>query len=368
MAQTAWHSSTLPSTLPPLLLPQPDNASHTGRHGHPSVAPRPIPPPSDLSRWDLADLLNPPDPRDRKMSLDFSPSPQHNLYPQSDIDQPYHLHPGDSPTHTQPHPFDNSEPMDTPEHPSYDIFPGPSSGSFSSHRYRTNASSSSSLGPNYGMNSEGLYSHSSFGDSVPSFGGSNGNPYDMINSLPSSYGSGKVSPLTPNDPAGGLHHSSGFPSHGAKDFPPQNYSDMADRRLPTISSGGYPSDLIEEYGIGNMSGNLPFQPSTLQHFQDRLPRFSPEGRFHPSGPPTTVPSHGPSGHGSDILRGIPPNATHSFREGGVSGYDDMPHYLGSSPHQDLSLRMPTVDETLARMKLQGHSIMGASNDLQTFIR
>jgi hypothetical protein len=35
----------------------------------------------------------------------------------------------------------------------------------------------------------------------------------------------------------------------------------------------------------------------------------------------------------------------------------------------LSLRVPSVDETLSRMKLQqGHSIMGSSNDLKTFIR
>ncbi|KAF8070604.1 hypothetical protein FPV67DRAFT_1561369 [Lyophyllum atratum] len=355
----------------------PGHASH-GSHGNPSVAPRPIPPSSDLNRWDLADLLNPPAgqhsySRDRKMSLDFSPSPQHNIYAQSDMDQ-YHMHPADapnSPTTHQPlhsHSFDNSETIDSPDHPNFDIFPGPSSGAFSSQRYRTNASSSSSLGPNYGINSDGLYSHSSFSDSVPSFNGSSGgNPYDMVNSLPSSYGSGKVSPLTPSDPVGSLHHPSNFPSHvGNKDFTSHNFPDMPDRRLPTISSSGYQSDLIEEYGIGSMNPNLPFPPSALQHFQDRLGRFPPDSRFnHSAGPPSTVPSHVPS---SDILRGIPPHATNSFRDGGVPGYEDMPHYLGPNPHQDLSLRMPTVDETLARMKLQGHSIMGASNDLQTFIR
>ncbi|KAF5380568.1 hypothetical protein D9615_004559 [Tricholomella constricta] len=361
-----------------------DNASgsHGSHGGHgTSVAPRPIPPSSDLNRWDLADLLNPPAgqtsfSRDRKMSLDFSPSPaqpHHNLYSPPELDQSYHLHPADAPNsptaHQQlhSHSFDNPDSIDSPDHPNYDIFPGPSSGAFSSHRYRTNASSSSSLGPNYGISSDGLYSHSSFSDSVPSFNGSNsGNPYDMIHSLPSSYGSGKVSPLTPNDPVGGLHHSAGFPHVGNnKDYPSQNFPDLPERRLPTISSGGYQSDLIEEYGIGNMNGNVPFPPSALQHFQDRLGRFPPESRFNHPGPPTTVPSHVPA---PDILRGIPPHATSSFREGGVPGYEGMSHYLGPNPHQDLSLRMPDVDETLARMKLQGHSIMGASNDLQTFIR
>jgi len=180
----------------------------------------------------------------------------------------------------------------------------------------------------------------------------------MINSLPSSYGSGKVSPLTPNDPVGGLHHPSGFPpSLGGKEFSSQNYSDLPDRRLPNIASGGYQSDIMEDYAMGGMNNNIPFPPP-LQHFQGRFP----ESRFNHSGPPTAVPSHVQANHSSDMLRGIPPHATH------VPGYEDMPHFMSGNPHQDLALRMPTVDETLARMKLQGHSIMGASNDLQTFIR
>ncbi|KAG5648576.1 hypothetical protein DXG03_003187 [Asterophora parasitica] len=310
------------------------------------------------------------------MSLDFSPPTtqnQHTLYPQPELDQYSHLHPTDGPhspaahQSLHGHSFDTQDSIDSPsDHTNYDVFPGPSSGVFSSHRYRTNASSSSSLGPNYPIAPDSnLYPHPSFSDSVPSFSGSNaGNPYDMINSLPSSYGSGKMSPLTPSDSTGGIHHSGTFPPHN-KDFPSQNFPDLPERRLPTLSSGGYQSDLIDEYAIGNMNGNAPFPHSGLQHFQDRLgSRFPPDSRFS-QGPPNTVPSHAPSG---DLLRGIPPHATNSFREGGVPAYEDMPHYMGPSPYQDLSLRMPTVDETLARMKLQGHSIMGASNDLQTFIR
>ncbi|KAG6872655.1 hypothetical protein C0995_007985 [Termitomyces sp. Mi166 len=286
-----------------------DNASsgHTG-HGHGSGAPRGL-------NWDLADLLNPPAGR-RKMSVDFS-SPA--LY-----DPPFAI---DAPNAS----FD---PPDS-DSPPYDLFPPAAS---FNPRYRTNASSSSSLAPSY---NDSLYSHPSFNDSPSSFTASA--PYDVINSLPSSYGSGKVSPLTPSDPVAGLHS---FPSH-PKEFLPQSYSDSPDRRL---SSAGYPNDMIDDFAMSNIGPNSPFSPS-LQHFS---PRFPPENRFsHPPGPP---PSH---------VSGIPPHVTSSYRDGPVSPYAD---YMGSSPHQDLSLRMPTVDETLARMKLHGQSIMGTSNDLHAFIR
>lgn len=366
MAQTAsWLSTASPERRSEFMSL--DSPTHSS-----SVAPRPIPQSSDLNRWDLAEILNPPAAvpfatRDRKMSIDFAAGPnqpQHGLYGQPDLDSSFNLHGSDnvspSPTHqlNPPHAFDHPEPLEPPEHPHYDLFPNnPASGpSFSSQRYRTNASSSSSLGPNYGVSSEGIYSHASFGDSLPSFNNSNGNPYDMINSLSSSYSSGKGSPLTPNDPVGGLHHPSAFPGSN-KDYSSQNYPDMPDRRMSNVSSPNYQNEFSEEYAISPING-MPFQ---LQHFQERLGRFQPGDRFNHSGPPTTVPSHIPPGHS------VAPHATHSFREGGMSGYDDMPHYMNSG-HQDMSLRMPTVDETLARMKLQGHSIMGSSNDLQTFIR
>jgi recombining binding protein (suppressor of hairless) len=273
------------------------------------------------------------------------------------MDTTYHLHPTES----------TSDGIDTPDHAAYEMFPGSSSTSFSSNRYRTNASSSSSLAPNYAIPSDGLYSHSSYGDSVPTFSASNGNPYEMINSLPSSYGSGKVSPLTPSDPSGGLHHIPPFPSQNGKEFS-QGFSDVTDRRFPTISPAGFAPEMMDEYSIGGMNGNGSFPPPPLQHFPDRLGRFPPENRYHTPAHTPTIPSHVPAGSGTDMLRGIPPHATHSFGEGGVRGYEDMPHFMGATPHSDLSLRMPTVDETMARMKLQGHSIMGASNDLQTFIR
>ncbi|KAG6880210.1 hypothetical protein C0992_003874 [Termitomyces sp. T32_za158] len=299
-----------------------DNASSSGHsHGGHGSAPRGIGGNSDLNRWDLADLLNPPTTR-RKMSLDFSPGSA--LYHPPDLDQPFPIDPPNTA-------FEHND----SDSPSYDIFP-PSS-SFNP-RYRTNASSSSSLGPNY---SDSLYSHSSFNDSAPSFNGSA--PYDVINSLPSSYGSGKVSPLTPSDPVGGIHPFA--PPH--KEYLPQSFSDASDRRLASISSS-YPSDMIDDFAMGNMSNNPSFSPSAMQHFP---------GRFnHPSGLPPPVPSH---------VSGIPPHITNSYRDGPVSPYGD---YIGSSPHSDMPLRMPTVDETLARMKLHGQSIMGTSNDLHTFIR
>jgi len=267
------------------------------------------------------------------MSLDFAT--QH--YTQSDIDQPNSY---------QHHPFDQPDPMDSTDHSSYSLFSeSPSSTAFNSQRYRTNASSSSSLGHGF----DNMYSHPPFPDSVPSFNGSNGNPYEMMSS-------GKVSPLTPSDSVSNLHHSAAFsPSVAGKDYPPHAFGDLPERRL---SSNGYPYEHNDDYSIGNMNSGLPFGPSAMQHFNDRLGRFPPDRYNHPPGPP----SHVSNNHGPELMRGVAPLATNSFREP-VSPYDDM-HYL--SPHPDM--RMQTVDDTLARMKLHGHTMMGASNDLQSFIR
>jgi hypothetical protein len=257
-------------------------------------------------QWDLADILN---PRDKKMSLDYYPQQQDH------------------------HSFDQ---MDTT---GYSLFAD------SNSRYRTNASSSSSLGPAFPMNSEPIYSHASFADSS-SFNPSNG--YDIE----------KVSP----ESATNLHHpTGGFPP--TKDYPPQSFGDVHERRLPGVGpNGGYPAEYSDDYAIGNINNNgLPFGPSAMQHFQDRLGRFPPDRYTHLSGPPS---HHMPNGHSSDLMRGVAPHATHSFRENPVSPYDDI-HYLGNG-HPEM--RMHTVDDTLARMKLQGHPIMGTSNDLQTFIR
>ena len=55
------------------------------------------------------------------------------------------------------------------DHNSYDIFSSAASGSLASQRYRTNASSSSSLGPNYALGVDPMYPQSSFNDPLTSF-------------------------------------------------------------------------------------------------------------------------------------------------------------------------------------------------------
>jgi hypothetical protein len=239
--------------------------------------------------------------------------------------------------------------METVDHPNYDLFPSSTSNSsLSSQAYRTNASSSSSLGHNYGINSENLYSHQTFNDSVPSFTGSNGShPYDIMGGLPSSYNSsssGKVSPLTPSDSVSGFNPP---PDFAVKDFQP-SYPDI-DRRLP---GAGYSQTAFDDsYNMNGINAGITYPSSGLQPYPERLGRFPPEHRYNHSGPVPPNVSHMPPG--------VPPHATHNVP------FDGMPHYQ-PDPHQDMSLRMPTVDETLARMRL--HPIMGQSNDLQTFIR
>ncbi|KAF5370662.1 hypothetical protein D9758_001933 [Tetrapyrgos nigripes] len=247
--------------------------------------------------------------------MDFS-SHHHPIFPPPDLDQS----------------FPDSD------HGNYDLFSH-------NNRFRSNASSSP-----YALNGDAVYPHQSFPDNVSSFPqASNPNPYDLMNGYGSS---GKVSPLTPNDPVAPIHH---FSPNG-KDYASQAYPDFnQDRRL----SGTYPSDIPEDFAMGNVNNSLPFPPTALQHFTDRLGRFQPNhsnGQGHVSSP-----------HNADLLRGIAPHATHGFRqENGSNGYDDM-HYI-PSPHNDLGLRMAGVDEQLARVGLRGPSAMGVSSDLQTFIR
>lgn len=279
-------------------------------------------------------------------SLEFASAnapPQHSLYGQPDIDPSYNLSGSESSS------------LDAPDHPSdygiYNNSNGQGSGSFSSQRYRPNGSSSSSMGHNFGLNSEGMYPQSSFGESVPSFASSN--QYDIINN--GSYGSGKASPLTPSDPT--LQHGGPFP-------PPSNqhYHDVPDRRLSMNPNGYHPSEYPDEYSMNGMNNGMHFGHQSVPQFQDRLTRYPPDRYNHPPGQQPMPPHIPPQ---NEMMGGISPHATHSYdRE---RGYDNM-HYMNPNPHQDMALRMPsTVDETLARMKLQAPP-MGGSNDLQTFIR
>ncbi|KAF8210582.1 hypothetical protein K438DRAFT_1809954 [Mycena galopus ATCC 62051] len=236
------------------------------------------------------------------MSLDY----HHGMYAQSDLDPGFNAHPDGNGAPHHPH-FENPE--------------GHAFGS----GYRTNASSSSSLGPpRYGaLNGDAMY-HSTFDPNYPS----NPNPYADI----ASYNSGgKVSPLTPTDPS--IHHPSPFSS---KDYPP-NYSDLGpDRRLPSANS--YPSEF----------GNDDYSFGAGQHFQDRLPpRFSPDTRHLPGG---------------DLMRSVAPNATHSYRH---EPYEEpMPHYISN----DMRSGMADVDNTLREMNLQPARPLGNSTDLHTYIR
>lgn len=295
------------------------------------------------------------------MSLDFgAPGSQapHGMYGQ-ELDQSFNG--GD---HTSNHNlggtlpangFDHGDGMEVSESPNYDLFSNSPTHSFASQRYRTNASSSSSLGQNYGLGGDSVYSHS-FNDSVPSFHSSNS--YDVGHSLPSSYGSGKVSPLTPNDamqPPSLYNSQSGINGIG-KEYPSQNgFSNLLpDRRTSSVNYG---SDFPDDYGMDGVNNNgMNFQHPGAQ-YPERLNRFA-DSRYS-SGVPTHMHNHNP-----EVLRGAGPQSAHTFRPDG-SEYD-LSSYMGS-PTSDLSLRMPGVEETLSGIKLHGQSGVG-NHDLQSFIR
>ena len=102
-----------------------------------------------------------------------------------------------------------------------------------------------------------------------------------------------------------------------------------------------------------------FQPPQVQPFQDRLGRMSADARY-PAGA-LSVPQHMHQGHNQDLMRGVAPQATHGFRPDSVP-FDEMPQYMAPNPQVDFPLRIPSVDENLARLRLQG------AGDLQSFIR
>jgi hypothetical protein len=310
------------------------------------------------------------------MSLDFgapgSAQASHGMYGHAELDQALNsLQNGESASHHQlggglsSNGYDHAEGLDVPDPSGYDLFSNSSpTNSFGTQHYRTNASSSSSLGPNFGMSGESVYSHS-FGDSIPSFSGNN--PYDMVHSLPSSYSSGKISPLSPND---SMHPPPLFPLQGSMNSAGKDYSVqggypslLPERRTSNVSNNNYSSDYPEDYNMDGVNNGMNFPHPNLQQYQERLGRFQPDGRFPHVGS-SAVPPHMHHNHGPDVLRSVAPQSTHSFRPD-VTGFDDMYPY---NPTGDLSLRMPGVDETLARMKLQGQAGIGSSNDLQTFIR
>ncbi|KAL1939851.1 hypothetical protein VTO73DRAFT_9551 [Trametes versicolor] len=310
--------------------------------------------------------------RDRSMSLDFPPSSQHPLYPQNDLDHQYgSLSNGSdlssTPSHQHQsshhgmsgHVLDRPDPMDVSDHNGYDIFSGQSN-----QRFRSGTSSS--MSSSYGLGVDSMYTQSPFSESLPHFHNPSPNPYDLMGGLPSSYSSGKPSPLTPNDSVGSLQQSSAFPFNGQpKDFHSgHNFTDVLDRRMSNLSTGSYASEYNDEgyNGINVNSGlGLGFNSTTLPPFQDRgLSRMQQDSRYPPSViPPLSLPSHLHQNHSPDLMRGVNPHAMHN------SPYDDIPSFMAPNPHVDFPLRMPGLDDPMSRVRLNG---AGAATDLQTFIR
>ena len=229
--------------------------------------------------FDLSDILNPPSigTRDKRMSLDYTLQnfPSHQQPYSQDIDHGLNFHNMPPPPHLSPN-YDQTDGLDvSSDHSHYEFF-GPNGSGFGGSRYRTNASSSSSLG----HSSDPLYSHSNFGsDSMSSYSGSSHQPYDLVTGLPSSYSSGKVSPLTPSDPALGLQNSPGFPSlssanGGHKDFSPTHSFPelMPDRRPSNVSTASFGSDFHDDFNNGALGLGFP-QLSSVPHFPDRMNRF-----------------------------------------------------------------------------------------------
>ncbi|KAL1691527.1 hypothetical protein GGG16DRAFT_53321 [Schizophyllum commune] len=222
--------------------------------------------------------------------------------------------------------------MEPPEQSSYDIFSTSSTHSASyASRYRSSANSSHGYPPA----SDSVYSHSSFADSVPSFGGSDS--YGMMGSLPSSsYGSGKVSPVTPNDPVGGMQH--GHPYAADKVYS-NGQADAAERHMH-----GYQSRYADEFPMGGVNNGLPF-PSLPQFSDRRYPADSHYSGTH------SFPPH-MSQHG------VAPTATN-----GSMGYDDR--YMGSS-HLDSPMRPMSGSDDPLRMKMQ--PMLPGPNEFHAFIR
>ncbi len=235
--------------------------------------------------------------------------------------------------------------MDVAEHSPYDLFPHPPQPPFPHQRIRSNTSPAA---PSYGHNSEPIYSGMFSHDSVHSFHSQNTGPYDMMGSISSSLSSGKGTPLTPSDPIGSLPFSAG-PPNGIK----QDFTDLIpDRRLSV--SNGYQSELPDDYPLA-VNSHPNFGSTPLPPFSDRLTRYPQE---------TYLGQSQMQGHPHDQLRGVHPQATHSRFEGGPP-YDEIPNYLISNPSNDLSLRIPSVGDTMMGMRM---GQMGAATDLQTFIR
>ena len=299
-----------------------------------------------LSSFDLADILNPPASSSPKRlpPMDYAnTATATNHFHSADLDHGLGFHP----LHHVPHPhhsspFDHPDPsVDLADHTSYDFFspnpstpshPHPSSNALFSSRYRTNASSSSSLGahPLSAAAQDPLFgsshpSSASFSDAVSSYTATPAAPpFDLMSSYSNG---GKVSPLTPHDPVLGM----GF--HPSKEFSSHPYGDLVgDRRPSNLSTGSFQSDFHDDFAGGQL-GLTSFQQtqqtqqqqqqqqqsqtSTGPHF-DRLARFPHDPNF------PTHPTHAQVAQrlqqqaSLEMMR-----AQHAYRSDVPSPYDEL---------------------------------------------
>jgi hypothetical protein len=173
----------------------------------------------------------------------------------------------------------------------------------------------------------------------------------MMSGMSSSLSSGKATPLTPNDPVGGLPFSTG-PPNGIK----QDFSDlMSDRRLSAVSSTTFSSDMQDDFPLGVNPHANNFVSTTLLPFPDRLPRF-PQDTF--------IAQSQLQGHPSEQLRGVPPQISPHRFDGGAN-YEEISNYIIPSSQNDLGLRIPGAEDTMMRMRM---GQLNSSTDLHTFIR
>lgn len=352
MAQATWMSA-MPERRSDLSL-------HDARD-IPSTSPR-LPPLSEIARYGHpGGHHNGVLPRDRRMPVDYNSlgaSPQ-GLYGQQDGQDPHTFNPDVNPRgHFQDPSAGHGYPGEDNVHhqPNYDIYPGNSSdplNSFTSQRYRSNTSSSSSLNGGYGMGSDPLYPHPSFSEHMSSMGSSGGhNGYDMQGMTP--YGSGKrSSPLTPSD-------TPTFPSFSGPDTTMKDFSHLypdqsLDRRSSNVSiASSYQSDYPEDYGV-------PVQPTLNVGYGLSLSMQDRPVPYPNSGRSTQAPSPLHTQMSPDGLQGVAPHATNMFRSPtSANGYD---HYM-SSPTTELALSQPSMDDHIARLKIQS----GPTTDLASFMR
>lgn len=224
-----------------------------------------------------------------------------------------------------------------PDSAGYDMF---IQNSFTTQGYRTNASSSSSLGP-HGLNGDAAFTHHTYSEPVAAYP-TTVRSFDLMNPL-SAYSSGNISPLTPADVAN--HHAVAFGSTG-KEYP-------FDPVLPPLATNSY----------------LQEQPN-----DDQVAQAVSGGNYY--APPTAHPTHINPGFDQypTHLSAVPQHLLHHTPQNGDMMFD---HYgvdyrtAVSTPTDDSRSTsgfvpdMPAHVEPLSRLRLQPND---PPQDFQTQIR